>query len=67
MKSKYDFSKAEHGKFFRPDAVLQLPVYLDPDVNKFISKLAADKNVDAQSLINDWLRANMTFLLGTQK
>jgi hypothetical protein len=32
MKKEYDFSKGERGKFFRPDAVLNIPVYLEPDV-----------------------------------
>jgi len=67
MKSKYDFSKAERGKFFKPDATLQLPVYLDPDVSKFINKLAAEKKTDSQRLVNDWLRANMTILVTPQK
>lgn len=67
MKSKYDFSKAERGKFFKPDATLQLPVYLDPDVSKFINKLATEKKVDSQRLVNDWLRANMIILVSPQK
>jgi len=28
MKSEYDFSKGERGKFFRKNAQLNLPVYL---------------------------------------
>jgi hypothetical protein len=32
----YDFSKAERGKFYRPDAVCHFPVYLEPDVEEFI-------------------------------
>ena len=28
MKREYDFSKAERGKFFRPNAELSLPIYL---------------------------------------
>ena len=59
MKAKYDFSKAERGKFYRPHAVFLLPVYLDPDVDKFVGELAAEKNMDIQSFINDWLRTNM--------
>jgi hypothetical protein len=29
MKDEYDFSKGVHGKFFRKDAVLKIPVYLE--------------------------------------
>jgi len=44
MKKEYDFSKGERGKFFRPDAELNIPVYLDPDVAKaFRSSAAVNK------------------------
>jgi hypothetical protein len=29
MKKEYDFSKGERGKFYRPDAQLNLPIYLE--------------------------------------
>ena len=29
MKEEYDFSEAERGKFYRPDAEFDVPVYLD--------------------------------------
>jgi hypothetical protein len=41
MKKEYDFSKGERGKFFRPDAELNLPVYLEPDVAKAFRNSAA--------------------------
>ncbi|MFO0792631.1 MAG: hypothetical protein U0586_01070 [Candidatus Brocadiaceae bacterium] len=31
MKKEYDFSKGR-GKFYRPDAELYLPVYIEPDM-----------------------------------
>ena len=59
MNAEYDFSKAEQGKFYHPGAAFSFPVYLEPDVNDFLSKLAEQKKVDVQILVNDWLRANM--------
>ncbi len=59
MKAEYDFSKAERGKFYHPDAVFSFPVYLEPDVNDFLSKVAEQKKVDVQKLVNDWLRTSM--------
>ncbi|MGO8819106.1 MAG: hypothetical protein ACLQVG_31080 [Terriglobia bacterium] len=41
MKKAYDFSKGERGKFFRPNAELNLPVYLEPDVAKAFRNSAA--------------------------
>ena len=35
MKKEYDFSKGERGKFYRPDARLNLPVYLEPDLREY--------------------------------
>jgi hypothetical protein len=38
MKSEYDFSKGDRGKFYHADAVLDLPVYLDPGGSGFCPK-----------------------------
>jgi len=59
MKTEYDFSKAEKGKFFREKAVFNFPVYLDPDVDEYLNQLAVEKDVDVQQLVNEWLRANI--------
>ena len=62
MKAEYDFSTAERGRFYHPDAVFRFPVYLDSDVNDFLSKLAEEKQVDIQDLVNDWLRVNIKLI-----
>jgi len=66
MKAEYDFSKAERGKFYHPDAVFSLPVYLEPDVDEFLSKLAEQKDLDVQDLVNEWLRMNMKLVQSVQ-
>ncbi len=43
MKDEYDFSKAECGRFYRPGAKLQLPVYLDDDVRTYLQERAKSK------------------------
>ena len=53
MKKEYDFSKGERGKFYHPDAELNIPVYLEPDVTEFIRKLAEEKNKDIENIVND--------------
>jgi hypothetical protein len=35
MKKEYDFSKGERGKFYRADAGLNLPVYLESDLREY--------------------------------
>ena len=55
MKKEYDFSKGERGKFYQADAEFYLPVYLEPDVAKFMQELAKTKNVAIESIVNNWL------------
>ncbi len=43
MKAEYDFSKAERGKFYDAEADFHFPVYLEPDVDEYMSKLAEEK------------------------
>lgn len=62
MKAEYDFSKGERGKFYDPDAVFSFPVYLEPDVNDFMSQLANENGVEVQVLVNEWLRANIKLI-----
>ena len=59
MKSEYDFSGAEKGKFYRRDAIFYFSVHLDPDVNEFVSKLAEEREVEVTALVNQLLRGEM--------
>jgi hypothetical protein len=43
MRPEYDFSKGERGKFFRPGAELNVPIYLDPQVAKVVQAQARKK------------------------
>jgi hypothetical protein len=52
MKKQYDFSKAERGKFYRPGAKLNLPVYLDPQVQAWLTKVAHNKGEELGTLVN---------------
>lgn len=56
MKPEYDFKNAERGKFFRPGAVLRLPIYLEPEVQDYLAAKAQAKNIDLDDLVNDLLR-----------
>lgn len=62
MKKEYDFSKGERGKFYHPNAKLNLPIYLDEDVAEFVQKYARRKKVDAQTAANEILRVNKDML-----
>jgi hypothetical protein len=59
MKPEYDFSKGERGKFYHPDAEFSFPIFLEPDVDAYLSQLADEHEADVQELVNEWLRANI--------
>ena len=56
MKTHYDFSKGERGKFHRPDAVFRLPVYLDEKVQSYLVAKAEAKGVESMSCCGGKLR-----------
>ena len=62
MKDEYDFSKAVRGRFYRPDAQLNIPVYLDQDVESWFAEKAKIKGVNLQSLINELLRKDISLI-----
>jgi hypothetical protein len=45
MRKKYDFSKGERGKFYRPAMKLNIPIYLDEEVSAFVEKIASKKGL----------------------
>jgi hypothetical protein len=59
MKREYDFSKAKRGKFYRPDAKFNLPVYLDSEVRRFVEDVAKKKRSDVSTVVNRMLKSDM--------
>ena len=62
MKDQYDFSKAERGKFFRPEAVLVPPVHLDPEILAFLTARAEARGVSLSELVNSLLRKDIELI-----
>jgi hypothetical protein len=62
MKDEYDFSKAERGRFFRPDATLAPPVHLDPDVLAFLSARAESRGISLNELVNALLKKDIELI-----
>ena len=56
------FSGGVRGKFYRPDAKLNLPVYLDAEVMAYLSAIASRKGVDLSALANDLLKKEIAIL-----
>ena len=66
MKKEYDFTKAERGKFYRPDAKLNIPVYLEDEVRDFVAGIAEQKKADMGKVVNDLLRSDMSLAKAMQ-
>lgn len=62
MKPEYDFSKSERGKFFRENARLDLPIYLDEEVQRYLKERARLKGVDVAQLVNEMLRHDIKLI-----
>jgi len=62
MKPEYDFSKGERGKFFRPNAELRLPIYLDADVQLYLAERAAKKGIPLADMVNGLLKQEIQII-----
>ncbi len=56
MKKEYDFSKAERGRFYRTNARLNLPIYLEPQLAARLSAAARKRGEDLGALVNRLLK-----------
>jgi len=59
MKRQYDFSKGVRGKFYKANARLNLPVYLDSEVRQILEQIARNKRSDISTVVNQLLRSNI--------
>ena len=62
MKDQYDFSKGARGKFYKPDAVFRLPVYLDERVQDYLAAKAEARGIDLAELVNDMLKKDIELI-----
>ena len=59
MKDEYDFSKGKRGRFFKPGARLNLPVYLDAEVREYLQHQAEAKGKELGEIVNDLLKKDI--------
>jgi hypothetical protein len=57
-----DFSGGTRGKFHRPNIRLNIPFYLDTDVQAYLAALAARRGVHLSDLANDLLKNDIAIL-----
>ena len=59
MRKEYDFSGGERGKFYNPDAVHNLPVYLDTEVFDYLAEKALRRGKPLNDMVNELLRKDI--------
>ncbi|NOQ36643.1 MAG: hypothetical protein GQ569_12245 [Methylococcaceae bacterium] len=59
MKEEYDFSDAEQGKFYIPAEDINVPIYLDNDINQSLNDKCQATHESLQKLVNDLLRKDI--------
>ena len=56
MKKEYDFSEGQRGRFYKADAIFNLPVYLDKDNRALVEKIVEDKHLEVSTVVNELIR-----------
>jgi len=61
MKEEYDFTNAEQGKFYRPLEDLEIPIYLEKDIRKFLMKNIHEKskNFSLSAVVNSLIKQDI--------
>jgi cytidylate kinase len=62
MKREYDFSKAVRGKFYRKNARLRLPIYLDAKIQERLQRLARKNGKALDVIVNQMVQKEMELL-----
>lgn len=62
MPAEIDFSKGERGKFYRPGAKLNMPIYLDEQVQDALAAIATTKGQELSTLVNDLLKKDIELI-----
>ena len=62
MPSEINFSGAKRGQFYKADSQLNLPVYLDQQVQSTLAALAHAKGMDISALVNELLKKGIELI-----
>ena len=62
MPAEIDFSKGTRGKFFKPGARLNLPVYLEVEVQAYLADRAKARGIEVAQLVNELLKKDIELI-----
>jgi len=62
MKQEYDFSKAKREKFYRKEAELRLPIYLEAKLQSQLERIAQKKGKELSDVVNQLVKKEVELL-----
>ncbi len=62
MPAEIDFSTGTRGQFFQPQVRLNLPVYLEVEVETYLAARAKIKGIDVSQLVNELLKKDIELI-----
>ncbi|MDP2793937.1 MAG: hypothetical protein Q8O25_07675 [Sulfurisoma sp.] len=62
MPAEVDFSGGVRGKFHRPGMTINLPVYLDAEVQRYLGEIASRKGVQLSAVENELLKSEIAII-----
>ena len=62
LPAEIDFSKGTRGKFFKPGARLNLPVYLEAEVQAYLADRAKARGIEVAQLVNELLKKDIELI-----
>lgn len=62
MPDEIDFATGTRGKFFSRGMTLNLPVYLEAEVQAYLSERAKARGIDVGQLVNELLRKDIELI-----
>lgn len=66
MCDEYNFAQGERGKFFKPNANINLPVYLEAEVLDYFKAKAQAKGIELNVMVNDLLKKDIALIEGVK-
>lgn len=62
MPAEIDFSQGRRGQFYQPQTHLNLPVYLEAEVEAYLAARARARGVDVGQLVNELLKKDIELI-----
>jgi hypothetical protein len=60
--AEIDFSNGIRGKFCDPNERLDLPIYLDADVQAYLAERAKSRGIEVSELVNELLKKDIELI-----